>query len=57
LPQAKITSTANLGLAPEWIEAMAFAWLAQQTIKRKNGNLSAVTGAKREVILGGVYFA
>lgn len=57
LPNAKVASTADLGIAPEWIEAMAFAWLARQTMTRKNGNLSAVTGAKREVILGGVYFA
>jgi anhydro-N-acetylmuramic acid kinase len=57
LPQAKLASTAAFGIAPEWVEAMAFAWLAKQTMERKNGNLSAVTGAKREVILGGVYFA
>ena len=57
LPQAKLATTAEFGIAPEWAEAMAFAWLAKQTMERKNGNLSAVTGAKREVILGGVYFA
>lgn len=57
LPQAKLASTAEFGIAPEWVEAMAFAWLAKQTMECKNGNLSAVTGAKREVILGGVYFA
>ncbi len=57
LPKAKIASTAALGIAPEWIEAMAFAWLARQTMNRQHGNLSAVTGAQREVILGGVYFA
>lgn len=57
LPYAKVASTVELGIAPEWIEAMAFAWLARQTTLRKNGNLSAVTGANREVILGGVYFA
>lgn len=57
LPRAKVASTTQLGIAPEWIESMAFAWLARQTMLRKNGNLSAVTGARREVILGGVYFA
>ncbi len=57
LPHAKLATTAAFGIAPEWAEAMAFAWLAKQTMERKNGNLSAVTGAKREVILGGVYFA
>ncbi len=57
LPQAIVTSTEALGIAPEWIEAMAFAWLARQTMNHRPGNLSAVTGAQREVILGGVYFA
>lgn len=57
LPNSVVASTANLGIAPEWIEAIAFAWLAKQTMNRQKGNLSAVTGAKEEVILGGVYFA
>ncbi|RYY73226.1 MAG: anhydro-N-acetylmuramic acid kinase [Gammaproteobacteria bacterium] len=57
LPQSKVATTEELGVAPEWIEAMAFAWLARQTMMRKAGNLSAVTGANREIILGGIYFA
>lgn len=57
LPNAKVSSTEALGVEPEWIEAMAFAWLARQTMNRKCGNLGAVTGATKEVILGGVYFA
>lgn len=57
LPQSLVASTANLGIAPEWIEAIAFAWLAKQTLNRQAGNLCSVTGAQREVVLGGVYFA
>lgn len=57
LPHCRVTTTASQGINPQWIEAMAFAWLAQQTIERKPGNLSAATGANREVILGGVYYA
>ena len=56
-PDDEVLTTKNLGIAPEWIEAAAFAWLAQQTIERKPGNLCEVTGATREVILGGVYYA
>jgi len=55
--ESPVISSAQLGIAPEWVEAMAFAWLAQQTMHHKNGNLCSVTGANREVILGGVYFA
>jgi anhydro-N-acetylmuramic acid kinase len=57
LPKSKIASTTDLGIAPQWVEAIAFAWLAKQTMNRQKGNLCAVTGAREEVILGGVYFA
>jgi len=57
MPQDCVRSTAVLGADPQWIEAMAFAWLAQQTINHRPGNLCEVTGAAREVILGGVYYA
>ncbi len=57
LPNSSVVSTASLGIEPEWIEAIAFAWLAKQTMNRQPGNLRAVTGASKEVILGGVYFS
>lgn len=57
LPNCSVDTTTSQGIEPQWIEAMAFAWLAKQTIAHKPGNLCAVTGAKREVILGGVYYA
>ena len=56
LTKDAVASTAALGVDPQWIEAMAFAWLAKQTINHQPGNLRAVTGANREVILGGVYY-
>ena len=43
------------GIDPSWVEAAAFAWLARQRLCRKPGNLPSVTGAKRAVLLGGVY--
>lgn len=57
MTQDSLASTAALGVDPQWIEAMAFAWLAQQTINHRPGNLREVTGATREVILGGIYYA
>lgn len=57
LSKDTVASTAGLGVDPQWIEAMAFAWLAQQTTNHRPGNLREVTGATREVILGGVYYA
>lgn len=50
-------STAVLGLHPDWVEACAFAWLAYRTINHQSGNLAAVTGARGERILGGIYLA
>lgn len=51
-----VESTETFGVNPDWVEAMAFAWLAQQTLKKKSGNITTVTGAKQPVILGGVYY-
>lgn len=47
-----VSSTTALGIDPDWVEAMAFAWLAQQHLKGLPGNLPAVTGARSPVVLG-----
>jgi anhydro-N-acetylmuramic acid kinase len=55
LPTATVESTAALGVAPNQVEALAFAWLAQRFTKRQPGNLPAVTGAYGGRILGALY--
>ena len=57
LPHCRVDTTASLGLEPTWVEAVAFAWLARQTLMGETGNLPAVTGASRGVVLGQVCFA
>jgi len=57
LPGKRVVSTQTLGLDPDWVEALAFAWLAKQTLAGKPGNLPSVTGAKASVVLGGIYLA
>ena len=52
-----IASTAQLGIAPEWVEAVAFAWLAQQTLEGRPGNAPSVTGASKASVLGAIYLA
>ena len=47
-----VKTTEALGIHPDWVEAMAFAWLAYQNIHQQTGNLPSVTGAKEPVILG-----
>ncbi len=55
LSNMTVTSTDNEAAPAEWIEAMAFAWLAKQCLNHQPGNISSVTGATHPVILGGIY--
>ena len=55
LDNVVVSSTAELGLDPDWVEAAAFAWLAYCTMNKKTGNLPSVTGAKHAVILGSIH--
>lgn len=53
-PRAPV-STEALGVSPDYMEAMTFAWLAMRTLDALPGNLPSVTGAAREVVLGGIW--
>lgn len=55
LPEIDVESSEKYGVNPDWVEAIAFAWLARQTMNKLAGNLPAVTGAKETVILGAIY--
>lgn len=55
LPTWSLHTTTDFGIAPTWVEACAFAWLARQAIHGLPGNLPAVTGAAGPRVLGGVY--
>jgi anhydro-N-acetylmuramic acid kinase len=50
-----VETTAAYGIGPDWVEASAFAWLAWRTLNGLPGNLPTVTGARHEVVLGGIY--
>lgn len=52
-----VQSTSALGVDPDYVEAMAFAWLAKQCIEGNPGNVVDVTGAKGPRILGAIYQA
>jgi anhydro-N-acetylmuramic acid kinase len=55
LSTRSVASTRSLGIEPEWVEASAFAWLAQQCLQGLPGNHAAVTGAAGPRVLGGIY--
>jgi anhydro-N-acetylmuramic acid kinase len=55
LPGTRIATTAALGVEPEHVEGLAFAWLAREALKGRPGNLPAVTGARGPRVLGAIY--
>jgi anhydro-N-acetylmuramic acid kinase len=50
-----VVGSAALGVAPEHVEALAFAWLARAHLRGEAGNLPAVTGARGARVLGARY--
>ena len=55
LPDHNIQITDTLGVDGDYLEAIAFAWLAQQTLHGKPSNLPLVTGAQHPCILGSIH--
>ncbi|WP_433860902.1 anhydro-N-acetylmuramic acid kinase [Pseudomonas thivervalensis] len=55
LPDTKVSSTAVYGVDPDWVEAMAFAWLAHCCLEGIPANRPSVTGARGLRILGAIY--
>jgi len=55
LPQVKVLTTDALGQPADWVEAVAFAWLAHRTLASLPGNLPEVTGARGLRVLGAIY--
>ena len=53
--EVRVRSTAAVGLPPDQVEAMAFAWLARAHVSRQAGNLPVVTGAAGPRVLGALY--
>lgn len=57
LPQHRFDTTESFGISVNAVEAAAFAWLAHRTLHSLPGNCTNVTGASRDLILGGIYQA
>lgn len=57
LDTIEVTTTAAIGLDPQWVEAAAFGWLAEQTLQHNALDLREVTGARSPSILGAVYWS
>lgn len=57
MPGIRIDTTTALGLDPDFVEAIGFAWLARQRLLDLPGNLPSVTGARGPRILGSLIAA
>lgn len=57
MPSIRFSLTDDYGFNSDYLEAIAFAFLARQTLLKKPGNIKSVTGANEEIILGGIYRA
>lgn len=55
LPETTVKSIAEVGISPDYLEAMMFAWLAAQTINHIPVDLRTITGARHPAILGAIY--
>jgi anhydro-N-acetylmuramic acid kinase len=55
LPEVRVSSSAEFGLPPLQVEAMAFAWLARKTVRREKLDLQSTTGARGARVLGCIY--
>ena len=53
--KARVSTTLELGIDPDYVEAICFGWLAKQRIENKSFDLSEITGSKGEVYLGRIY--
>ncbi len=54
-PGRNFESTAKLGLDPDAVEAVLFAWLARERLADRAQDTTSITGAARPVLLGSIY--
>ena len=54
-PDCRWDRTDTLGVPADWVEAVAFAWLAFRLIERQPANVPQVTGAAGPRLLGAIY--
>lgn len=55
LAPRRLAATDALGVMAGDVEALAFAWLARETLAHRAGNVPAVTGASGPRVLGAIY--
>lgn len=57
LPTFEVMTSSALGVMEDSMEAVAFAWLAWQTMMQRPVDFTKITGSAHPVIAGGVYYS
>lgn len=55
MPDTTVTTTDSLGISPDAIEALLFAWLAKQRLQHHLIDTRSITGASQPVLLGNLF--
>ena len=55
LQGVKVSTTSELGIDPNWVEACLFAWLAAQTLENKKIDLRKSTGCRKTSLSGCIW--
>ncbi|WP_341678367.1 anhydro-N-acetylmuramic acid kinase [Niveibacterium sp. SC-1] len=55
LPDTQVATTDTFGVSADFLEALAFAWLARQCLHGEPANLPEATGARGPRILGAIH--
>jgi len=55
MPSNKVEDTNSLNIDPMFVEAIAFAWLAEQRLLKNPIPLKSITGAQQDALLGAIY--
>jgi len=57
LPNQSVLTSSKLGISPDWVEAMTFAWFASETLNKRPISLFSITGSNQNSVLGGIYLS
>ncbi len=55
LADVEVTPSGALGIAPQQVEAAAFAWLAHKTLRHETVSQKSITGTRGARVLGAIY--
>ncbi len=55
LPDKAVETTHKVGLDPDWVEGILFAWLARERLAQTLQDTPPITGANQPVLLGDIF--